>query len=415
MPTRLLCGAAVYLFALTYRCLSHGFDTDDMMNLFGAWHRLPDQVRPVGALFYRVVFEIAGFRPLAFHLADFALIVLNLYLLTRLLQRLGRNPSITAAAVCFGCFQGTMWMIYASTGMVYDVLCATFFYAAILVALERPSWWPVIGALHLLALGSKELGAGLPAVLLAIHFLHRPLRWTAIGVTTLCSLGFAAQRFLIPGPLTGHPAYTPVLTMDRLLENITVYTNMLFSFQIPFHAWSAAVFWLSLFALAAVFRCRRMLLGLLFFWFALGPMLTATPRHAGYVFYVPFAGLALAVGALAIRLRALAPPVRFVRPAMAAAFLLLVVFVHLKQRKAAFARGEHPAGMPVIRELAMVRLPLAQGQRVLLLNSPGIGYSYLGTFTLSLTHRVRDLTVDERPAGSPQDGYDHVLYFPAPR
>ena len=91
MSPRLLLGIGVYLLALTYTGITNYFDTDDMMNLYGAWHSLPDQVRPAASLF-------------------------------------------------FGCFQGSIWMIYA-------ILCATFLYSAILIAIKKPGWWPAITVL----------------------------------------------------------------------------------------------------------------------------------------------------------------------------------------------------------------------------------------------------------------------------
>lgn len=401
MPLRLLLGAALYLLAFTYSCLTNYFDTDDMMNLYGAWHRFPDQVRPAGALFYRIVFEAAGFHPIAFRLTAFSFILFNLALQLRLLQHLGRHPATLAAGLLFGCFQGSMWMIYASSGMIYDVLCATFLYSALLVAIEKPNWWPVIALLHVGALSSKELGVSLPGLLLLI----RPLRRHSLLATSVLSAVFVAQRFLIPGPLTGHEAYTPVFTVARLLENVVAYTRILTSHAIPFTALTALVFWVALFFLAR--NNRTILTGLCFFWIALSPMLTATPRHAGYVFYVPIFGLALAVGAAFRSLYC-----RTNRRIAISLFLLLTIAIHIYQRRVTVNRGETPAGHHAIRQLAQLRLPLQPGNRVLLISSPGRAFPWLGTFTLTLTHKVRDLTVDEPRSPIPSNGYDFAIVFP---
>jgi len=404
MSYRLLLGVAAYVLALTYSEIANYFDTDDMMNLYGAWHRFPDQVRPAGALFYRAIFAIAGFNPLPFHLAAYALILCNLALLARLLTRFSPSP---AAALFFGCFQGSMWMIYASTGMIYDVLCATFLYAALLIAIERPTWWPAIAVLHIGAVGAKELGVALPVLLVLYSAYHQRVPTPTLVATTAVSVVFAAQRLLLPGPLTGLAAYTPEFTLTRIFENITVYTTMLFSHVIPFTSLSAILFWLGLFAIARAIRSRPMAFGLLFFWLAMSPMLLATPRHAGYVFYMPFLGLAIAAGAVYnVSLRKFRVP-------KAVVFGLLVVSLHLYQKRVTFRRGETPSGHAEIRQLAQIKLPLQQGQRVLLINSPGLPYSWLGIFTLTLTHRVRDLTVDEfLRAPDPMPQYDHVIRFP---
>jgi hypothetical protein len=407
MSHRLLLGIGVYLLVFTYSSLTNYFDTDDMMNLYGAWHNFAGQVRPAGALFYRVVFEAAGFTPVAFHAAAYALILGNLILLARLLKHLTPSP---AAALFFGCYQGSMWMIYASTGMIYDVLCATFLYAALLTAIEKPNWWPLIAALHIGAVSAKELGVTLPAMLILYSLYHQRVPNKTILATASISIFYVAQRLLIPGPLTGHAAYTPELSITRLLENITAYTNILFSHAFHFTALSAVLLWLGLFCLAGALRSRPMAFGLLFFWIAMSPMLLATPRHAGYVFYMPFIGLSIAVGAVYnVTLRKFRIP-------KAVVFAILVVALHHWQTKVTFKRGETPAGHEAIRRLAQIKLPLKQGESVLLLNSPGLGYDWLGIFTLSLTHRVRDLTVHEPPqTPKPLPPYDHILLYDSTR
>jgi len=407
MSHRLLLGIGAYLLVLTYSTLTNYFDTDDMMNLYGAWANFNGQVRPMGALFYRLVFELAGFEPLAFHAVAYAFILINLALLERLFRHLTPSP---AAALFFGCFQGSMWMIYASTGMIYDVLCATFLYAALLVAIERPHWWPLVAALHIGAVSSKELGVSVPALLLLYSFYYRRVPSATLLATTIISVAFTVQRFFIHGPLSGHAAYTPEFTAGRILENISVYTTILFSHSLHFNGPSAILFWLGLFALAGAIRSRPMAFGLLFFWIAMSPMLVATPRHAGYVFYMPLLGLSVAVGALYDGLFRRYPIPK------AIAFIILIAALHRYQTNVTFRRGELPAGHEAIRQLAQIRLPLAAGQRVLVLNSPGLGYDWLGIFTLTLTHRVPDITVHE-PAQAPKPmlQYDHIVRYDSSR
>ncbi|MBI2687297.1 MAG: hypothetical protein HYX27_13340 [Acidobacteria bacterium] len=422
MPHRLLVGVGVYLFALTYSCLYNYFDTDDMMNLYGAWHRFGDQVRPAGAIFYRTIFDVAGFQPLAFHIAGFVLIFFNLYLFSRLLNHFAGNRIAATAALLFGCFQGSMWMIYASTGMIYDVLCATFLHLALLIAIERPGRWILIGILQVAALSAKELGVSLPLLLLLYGVYYKPVSRKVLLLTALLSAGFVAQRFLIKNLLTGHEAYTPVFTWERIGSCVATYTTILFSHSLTFTPLAAVLFWLGLLAVAAAIRSWRMSFGILFFWAGLSPMLVGTPRHSGYVFYVSFIGLALAFGSLAAWIRAAVlahQPRRFLRPVLTVLFLAVVVTVHYYQKRVTFKRSELPGGQDAIRTLAKIHLPLRQGQRVLILNSPGMASSYLGAFTLTLTHRVRDLDVVEEPWREgfrrSEAKYDHVLVFPPGR
>src|ERR1700674_3871925 len=89
-------GLILYVFFRFARIsLRAGFTSDDMLNLYQAWEKpvlrllrenlvyFSSGYRPLGALFYRVMFGVAGLNPLPFRIVVLALLLVNLYLLYR--------------------------------------------------------------------------------------------------------------------------------------------------------------------------------------------------------------------------------------------------------------------------------------------------------------------------------------------
>ena len=426
--------AAILLYFLLRASygLHCGFSYDDATNLYLAWTKPLGRLftelhdRPLGGLFYRAVYAAAGFHPFPFHLACLALLAVNLILLYRVLLGLAGARDLAWAALLFGCYQGTMWDIYTGVAMVYDILCGTLYVAALLVYFGSPR--PrilralAVAALTALALGAKEMALSLPIVLLLYELLlqpRRPIRdyVIRIGPAALVCAVFAAGRLWLPGPLTGHPAYTPVFTVSRLLETTTAYTRQLFSGAIPFTPALAVAFWLLAIALAVVARSRLMLFGVLSFLAGMAPMAFVTPRTMGYPFYVPFFGLALYAGAGFILLR---DRLAARRPALAwAAFLSAVVALHAWQAAPLIRIQAGPGGHVEIREMLdqvpRLRPTLPSGATVLLIDSPFRDERWVPMFVMALIYNAPKLTVvnaraqPERATGR----FDYILVYKA--
>lgn len=90
------------------------FYADDIMNLYWAfanvsWGKLlaanivpfTTVYRPMGALYYRSVFEVAGLNPLGFRLVTYAFLYLNILLLILVVRRLTGSSEI-ALIICVG-------------------------------------------------------------------------------------------------------------------------------------------------------------------------------------------------------------------------------------------------------------------------------------------------------------------------
>src|ERR1700753_3477378 len=85
---------AVYFFAHTKDALRSYFSPDDFMNLYRAWgnplgglikanllfFESTRYFRPMGLAWYRSVFDIWGYNPVAFHAVNLAIICVDIWL-----------------------------------------------------------------------------------------------------------------------------------------------------------------------------------------------------------------------------------------------------------------------------------------------------------------------------------------------
>jgi hypothetical protein len=139
----------------------------------------PAAFRPVTALSYALDRTLWGVGPFGFHLTSVLLHMVNVALLFRLALVITRRArfAFSVAAIFAVHPLATEAVGYVSARS--EVLCATFFLAALLAferALVAPHWKPaLLGALFfVLALGSREVAIMLPFVLLAWDRLLLP-------------------------------------------------------------------------------------------------------------------------------------------------------------------------------------------------------------------------------------------------
>src|SRR5262249_42723875 len=144
------------------------FTPDDMMNLYGAWFRpLAEADRPLGALFYRAIFAMAGLNPMPYRAGCLLLLLANLGLLYLLCRRLSGSNEIAALACLLGTYHAHLADLYYSTGTVYDLLCGTLYLSALVYYSGGELSWRRNGiflALYVAALGAKEMAITLPAM-----------------------------------------------------------------------------------------------------------------------------------------------------------------------------------------------------------------------------------------------------------
>jgi hypothetical protein len=147
------------------------FDNDDMMNLYFAWSKpILSSYRPLGALFYRTMFDLAGFHPLPFRIACITLGAINPGLCYWFSRLVTASDRIAALAVLLFAFHTRMMEVWYRTAVVYDLLCFTFFYLAACLYMSRRRVGLVRGftiiACFILALEAKEIAVVLPVILL---------------------------------------------------------------------------------------------------------------------------------------------------------------------------------------------------------------------------------------------------------
>jgi hypothetical protein len=427
-----------YFAYFTAGGLTSWFSNDDLMNLHNSLARIVlnqtrddfffqpfstahlllqnfrpwgDMERPVGQLFYRVIYETCGFSPLPYRLAAFFLLSLNLLLLAAVCRRLSGSRAVALLVLCFTGLHAGFISDYYDTGMIYDVLAFTFYLAALwLYARLRSTGAPLspastvlLLALCLAAVNSKEIALSLPLALLAYEWLWHPLpftRWLRgparpALLTLLLVSCVVAAKLAGSGVARSHAAYQPKLSLAAYLES---YAHYLTLWTYSFHTLSATN---ALFILAAVVILSLALRSRLLQWAALMILtsllpLAFIPPRAAYAFYLPAVFWALWLACLLIKLHRrlrLPMPVRWALPALAALCLLPLharmfhyplLVVHDVQNA---NRGYHD-------QLLQVLPTVKGGARILVLNDPYPADGFDASFLIRLTYQDMTLAID---------------------
>jgi len=351
--------------------------------------------RPMGDVFYRLLYGVFGFHPLPFRVACYALMVLNLGLFFRFARKLSRCREAALLATLVFSFHAALSDLYFSTGTVYDILCVCFTLAAFVnYARVRSSGRELqakdVVILLLLyggALDSKEMAASLPAALVLYEVTLAPrlplgrLWRRALPVLLVGLLTLAVMAEKIPS-LSDNPAYRPSHSPADLLANANHYVAMLVFREQPFEP-----VWLIVLAVLAFVTCivaRRpiALFGLCYGFIALLPVVTV-PARGGFVLYLPLVGFALFSGEMLAAARQAAQrlvPLGALPPSSAsfsqagffvvlAAGLFVIQSRHLRDQSQDTGRGD-----AVMREtVAIMRAwhpTLPAGTRLLFLDDP---------------------------------------------
>ncbi len=418
---------AWFLF-LIHRAFRETFNADDITNLVIPWLRgygvmlkgailfFTGAIRPLGGLFYLVVYQFAGFWSVPFRVAAIALLVLNLVLLYAVFRRLHPSRAFAFVALLFVCYNAAMSDMYMSTGTVYDTLGLTFTALALLCVMrDRPRW--LLAALcTIAAVDSKEMGVAIPALILAYELLLRPKpRLTAVVSTGVVAAAFLFSRLFVHNELSDHPAYKLTITWQRYLETTTAYVNNIFT-----NGHLSAIFSIGLLlfalALALALRNRLMLFGWCYYAFAILPMSFATPR-AGYAIYIPYAGVAIYLAAAIFdkRWHRAAPILT------AVAVIAIAANQYAQARRLAKQNSDHPGGQSTVILIADGISKLApampKGAHLLLINDPFTDDEELPHSTLRLRYRDPALSTTKlawNKSGRivyPPETFDHVFLF----
>lgn len=225
--------------------LQSSWTHDDLMNAYRAiefsWQRLlADTVlffrptpffRPLGQIFYRLLFDAFGWDPLPYRVAMTTLLAGNAFLLGYIAFRLTGSLGAGLAAIALAVYHPNWIYLYLNTGTIFETLAAFLVWLAFAAHIETRAWrWSpaLIGGLFVLALNSKESAIVLPGILLAYEWLwHRRLHWRLAAVLGTIALAFILGRVYGPQGLASVSMYQPQYSLAMYGANFTQYFRAL--------------------------------------------------------------------------------------------------------------------------------------------------------------------------------------------
>jgi hypothetical protein len=247
--------------------------------------------------------------------------LLNVWLIWLLARQLGATPVASAAACVLFTFHMALFDAVWKPMYAFDVLCATFSLASIVLYARRR--WVLSFLAFWLAYKAKELAVMLPFVLIVYEFWFAKRRWQPLVPFCAASLSFGVQALLL-NPNQDNE-YTFRFTAAALSKTLPYYARRVFLLHY-------AGFLLPLSAFVA--RNRRTWFGLVLMSAFLFPLLWLPGRMFSAYCYLPFTGLAIAFAGIA--------EVR--RGWIAAALLLASIPLHVHEfrvnRRATLARDQ---------------------------------------------------------------------------
>ncbi|MBV9746588.1 MAG: hypothetical protein JO099_22750 [Acidobacteriia bacterium] len=426
------------------------FAADDMMNLgnyfrLGPGRALASQFlpwrgyyRPAGAAFYLPLYHWFGLNPAPFQFTIMLLVALNAVLLFRLAVHLGAPNLIAGLAAFVVAYHAGLTNLQYNIDMVYDVLCFTFFIAALLyyVRIRRrglPLCWQeaaVFLLLYLCAVNSKEMALTMPLVLASYEWCYRMPRerWLKLTVLSaaIAAVSLYGKKFGID-PLIEKPAYHPVISLRRFLDFQRGSLHDLFAYCATFSVAGVLILWAVVTYLA--WRRNRPLLRFAWAWMLLTtlPIAFLADRFQGCL-YLPLAGWAIFAATIFVDLAhagaaALANEPLFHRLGRNGTLALLIasgVLIWVNQmrylrtaelRPAAAAQGTLTAD--VIGQLRALHPRVAPHSQVVFLNDPFtdwdmtfIGLLYFGDRGVQIYNQNK-----EHLSGDDLARMDHVFDF----
>ena len=217
----------------------------------------------------------------------FAIHLLNALLLWLLMKKLGIKQWCALAAVAFFTLSATAFDAYWKPMYVFDLLCATFSLASILLYSYRR--WVLSFIAFWLAYKAKELAVMLPGVLIAYEYWFGQRKFKVLIPFVLVALSFGIQGIALNPIKNPNNDYSFHFTFPALKQTA------------PFYARRFLLFPLSgflLFALGLI-RDRRIWFGLAAMVLVMVPLMFLPGRLFEAYAYLPLAGAAIAMAAAA--------------------------------------------------------------------------------------------------------------------
>jgi len=451
---------SAYFLLLSFDGLRAFFTSDDGMNLIMMHGCFTESIwriavkalavctsayRPMGGLFYRVVYAFFHFDPLPFRVACYCILALNLALAGLLLRCLSESWEIAAFGLFLFSYHGMLMQLYYNTGTIYDLLCATFYFSALLYYIYKRNdqsslrFWQVVLLLGLYscALDSKEMAASFPFVLLAYEFVYDclPRQWNstvwkrfrALIWVAVLTLAFTLVKLILPSPMVGNELYRPSLSPHLILHNLSWYYNMLIYQRYFFGPHSILLVVVLMLLVSLLLHSRAMLFGLVFALATMLPVLIVPPRD-GFVLYLPLVGWSAWAAVLLASARVhlarwlgLQNSFRMRTIAQALSLMGLIVLLYpIHQRKRndlRFAIRVDQSEMHDLLDQMKRQFPaIPRGSRILFVDDPFRSEDWGVSFLLRLQYNDPDLFVGRTkamPNGrvQPAQAFQYVLSY----
>lgn len=452
---------AAYFLALTKDAVHCYFTPDDCMNLYRSWiHPASELVRaniffflnspfyrPMGSVWYRTIYQFAGFNPVPFHVANLCTLAANIWFTYCVSRRLSGSKAVGAVAAILIAYHGRFINLYFDTGYIYDVVCYFFYFAAFAYYLRvrarpRPPDWKemtVLALLYICALNAKEIAATLPVFFAAYELLyHRPSigtpaklwRWLpadgrGVALAGLLAFAFVAVRFTTSTGLIAMGAFQPEFSLRRFMETSVNFVSPLFYRETLLPAAAVPAIWVALLAIALLTRSRTLQFAWLFIMLSPLPVAFINPRGPGQ-YYVVYFGWVLYASTLFVEAAALlfekVPQAARLNTAFNTMLILSVgcamFFVnrHYGWSDVDAVAQEGEELRVIVQQIHALRPVLRRGSRVLFLKDP-IDEPWRIMYLVTLSYRDKDLAVDRvrymNPPPTPRDiaSYDYVFDY----
>jgi hypothetical protein len=450
-----------YFIVLTKDAVLSYFSPDDCMNIYRSWANSAAALvkanllfflnspfyRPMGSVWYRSMFELAGFNPVPFHIANLCTLAANMWFTYCVARRLSDSKTVGAVAALLIAYHGRFINLYFDTGYTFDVVCYFFYFAALAFYLRirsrprPPKWWEmvVLAVLYICALNAKEMAVTLPLFLAAYEWLYHPdligglrnmFQWSitygrCVLLAGLLAFAFVAGRMTSGTGLIGMSAFKPVFTWRRFMETSVNFVSPLFFRNDMLPSAVVLAIWLGLFVTAWAMKSRALKFAWLFLMLSVLPVAFIPPRGPGQ-YYITYFGWVLYAAVLlfeaAKRLFVKLPNVvRFARARDALLILCVAAVMYAVNRSytwsdvdAVAREGEELRA--IAAQIHKLRPALRKGARVVFLDDP-IEDPWRMMFLMRMSYRDNDLVIDNvrhmgRPfAQSEIASYDYVFDY----
>jgi hypothetical protein len=397
----------VLAYALRYLfpSLSAGFASDDPMNIRYYWnHGLWQTVlhipvyfttfqRPVGGLFYLILFKLFHLNPWPYHLALIGLLLLNCWLFIRFARLLTGSAVVAALAALPVTFHPRSAQLAYMPSYVFDVLCFTFFILTLDYYMRARAGGPltrrqtaVLLVLQTVAFGAKEMAVTMPVLLLICElFFYKLDRRSILPLL----LSFAATLPAVLGKAFGSDTllniapYQPVFTAGRFFEfSLRFITDFLIRLSPP--RWPLLLL-LALAALLPAVFLRRPALRWLCFAVVIVPLPIAfLPARDGGALYLPIAFCSLLAACLAAEFMQ-SPWLRRVPPAILVVPLACYFIMHVERdnhRVSPMLKGFNQPTVEVIAQIQAIQPSVPPGSAIYIANDPYSGWDAQFLFEL---------------------------------